>query len=165
MQGGQESSDNWLMSSIKNKAGQLVGTFLLDMAGRGDSRLPWLVYLTFAYKNRPLPSSPELDRFEEVDRIIQALCAKHSARNVAIWTRAGVRDWIVYAQDGGSFGDVALAALRPFAVQIEVQADGVWKQYQDFLEMLTLPNLDNRHRVANLWAAPAAPLLLVSLQP
>jgi hypothetical protein len=130
---GNGENDKWVLSRII-KDGALVGTLLVDDEANPDARMPWLVYMTFPYKNRPLPSSTEFDEFDRVDKVIQELCKKHHAKNVAVYMRDGIRDWIVYAAEGPAFLKVAESVFPKSKAKIHVQPDHRWKQYMDFRE-------------------------------
>lgn len=103
---------------------------------------PWRLYVTIPYKNRPLPSQEELEDFKEVDWRILTLCEKLGARNVAVWTKNGVRDWILYAADPKDLKKMLEALFKPMGVQVEASLDPGWGQYKTLLAMVGAPPLE-----------------------
>ena len=114
----------------------MVGTLLLDSTAEPNPQMPWRLYVTFPYDNRPLPSAQEFDEFEEADWKIREICEKLNARNVAIWTKNGVRDWILYARDPVDLKKILEAIFRPFGVKVEATSDPNWNQYRELVSMV-----------------------------
>lgn len=134
MQAGR--NDSWQLGLIKDKSERPVGTVLVDVTNPPDLKMPWLCYLTFHYQHRPLPTSAEFDRFDDIDKTIQNLCKDHKARNVGIWMQNGKRDWIVYAKDGHHFAEVSTKALAKLGLNVNVQLDRNWSQYRTLRTIL-----------------------------
>ena len=128
-------NDQWLLNKIVDKDGKTVGTLLLDIENIPDFTKPWSVYITFKYHGRPLPLKEEFDAFEFADWQIRGLCEKFNARNVAIWMKDGVRDWIVYIDDPEVIKRVAEIIFRHRA-EITAELDPQWSQYNQFCDMV-----------------------------
>ena len=91
---------------------------------------PDLVYFSLLYASSPLPSSGEMDVFDEVQNRLDKLGEKLDFYQPAIITLNGKRDWILYARDGVKLMDVLQRELSQFGPQMECKRDPNWSQFR-----------------------------------
>src|SRR5687767_2995760 len=88
---------DWLLSKIEDKDGALIGSHQVAERPRVRKRdFPWLVYLTFEYEGRPLPTSEEFDQFDSVSKTLEELEKTGEIAHIGIMTFKGKRDFISY---------------------------------------------------------------------
>jgi hypothetical protein len=133
-----ENSGRFVLSNmVDRKSGAILGTLLCDVSPVArQSEFPWLAYLTYRYKNRPLPSQAEFDSFEQVERGIESLEEASVIAWVGTMTHNGVRDFIVYCRDKKDAKRRIIPAMGEMKPRIKFAHDPGWSQHKDLLDML-----------------------------
>ncbi len=83
------------LSRIQDDSGQTVGTCILTMNHPIERSHPDLVYFSLFYTSSPLPSSAEMDIFDEVQNRLDELSVSLEFYQTAIIMLDGKRDWIL----------------------------------------------------------------------
>lgn len=97
---------------------------------------PWLVYVTFRYKGRPLPTQAEFDAFETVERAIEELERGAVLAWVGTMTHGGVRDYICYCRDNRECRRDLSENVGRAKHDVKFVNDPTWSQYRDLVAMI-----------------------------
>lgn len=126
----------WVVASIKNEDGSWLGKIMYaEEPPVRKSDYPWRAYVTFTYRNRPLPSREKSEAFIPIDNILEEQDREEYCAWIAVITIEGKRDYILYCRDREESAKRFLAELGPFSPDIEFALDPGWGQFYDFLAM------------------------------
>ncbi|MBL8065822.1 MAG: DUF695 domain-containing protein [Chthonomonadaceae bacterium] len=118
------------LSRILDASGQTIGTRVLTKNHPIERSHPDLVYFSMFYASSPLPSSAEMDVFDEAQKRLDVLSEKLDFYQPAIIMLNGKRDWILYARNGAKLISELQLELSQFGPQMECQSDPNWSQFR-----------------------------------
>lgn len=124
------------LSEFMDNHGELIGTQIPWLHLQADRRrYPDLIYCTFSYTSRPLPSVAEMDRLVETDRLLECLAQELDFFLVGSMMVNGVRDNIIYSRNGKALVQELYQRLQDWSPKIETEPDPSWSQYHDLRGM------------------------------
>lgn len=134
---GTETSRKVVLTAIRSKtSGGLTGTQIVTTGIDYDKHKKDLVYCTFRYSNRPLPSPEEMARFERISQRIDGLERREDFVQVGVIMIDGKRDYMMYTTYGKELVARLRAELAPFQPELETMPDPDWDQYRDLVDMV-----------------------------
>lgn len=117
-----------------------------------QSRQPERAVLVWNYvaEGRGMPSEADHARMNDLeDRLKPAVEAGGRATLVMVSTGDGVREWLYYTQSREQFMDAlnrALSEQPPYPIEIFLDSDPEWRDYEEIRKQLTRNRGESRER-------------------